>query len=87
MSTLNHYRAKLTRGTVLGLSYPVDDPAYGVTRALPVQQLTVVAVQGNLVVFLKTDGHQLRVDLHARLAYLRFGHAPYKPEENILPTV
>ena len=86
MLTLNYYLAKLARGTVLGLSYTVDDPAYHVTRALPVQQLTLVAVQGNMVVFLKIDGHQLRVDLYARLAYLRFGPAPYKPEENILPT-
>ncbi len=78
------YRDKLTTGTVLGLSYVVDDPAYLTRRALPIQQLTVLGIQDDVVRFQKQDGHQLHYGLDQPITYLRFGPAPYDQAENIL---
>lgn len=81
---LSNYRDKLTQGTVLGLAYIIHDYGYNTDRALPVQQLTVDGVLDDTVVFRKAGGHELHLPLHQVLTYLRFGHAPYLPEENIL---
>ena len=82
---LRDYRDKLTSGTILGLSYVVDDPGYLVRRALPIQQLTVLDIEADVVHFQKQDGHHLRYALDHSITFLRFGPAPYRQEENILP--
>ena len=84
ISCLRDYRDKLTTGTVLGLSYIVDDPGYLTRRSLPIQQLTVNRIQDDVVRFQKQDGHQLRYALDQPITYLRFGPAPYDQAENIL---
>ena len=84
ISRLRAYRDKLTSGTVLGLSYVVDDPAYLIRRSLPIQQLTVLGIQDDLVHFQKQDGHHLHYALDQPITYLRFGPAPYDQAENIL---
>lgn len=82
---LRDYRDKLTSGIILGLSYIVDDPAYATRRALPIQQLTVLDIRGDVVRFRKQDGHHLQYALDQPITYLRFGPAPYDRAENILP--
>lgn len=84
ISRLRDYRDKLTIGTVLGLSYIVDDPAYLTRRSLPIQQLTVHSIQDDVVHFQKQDGHHLHYGLDQPITYLRFGPAPYDQAENIL---
>ena len=85
ISCLRDYRDTLTAGTVLGLSFLVDDPAYGVRRALPIRQLTVLGIQDNVVRFRKQDGHDIHLALNDPITYLRFGRSPYDQTENILP--
>lgn len=84
ISCLRDYRRQLTPGTVLGLSYIVDDPGYLVRRALPIQQLTVLGIQDGVVRFEKQNGDDLRLALNDPITFLRFGPAPYDQAENIL---
>ena len=83
-SCLRDHRDKLTSGTILGLSYIVDDPAYRTRRSLPIQQLTVLDIQEDVVRFRKQDGHHLHYGFDQPITYLRFGVAPYDQAENIL---
>ena len=81
---LRDYRDKLTGGTILGLSYIVDDPAYLTRRSLPIQQITVLDIQDDIVRFQKQDSHHLHHALDRPIAFLRFGPSPYLQQENIL---
>lgn len=81
---LGDYRTKLTPGTTLGLSYSIYDAGYNVSRSLPVQQLTVMQLTVDGVVFHKQDGHTVRLNLDSVLTYLCFGLGPYLPQYNIL---
>ena len=85
ISCLRDYRRQLTPGTVLGLSYIVDDPGYLVRRALPIQQLTVLGIRDGVVRFEKQNGDDLRLALNDPITFLRFGGGPYDQTENILP--
>ena len=85
ISCLRDYRRQLTPGTVLGLSYIIDDPGYLVRRALPIQQLTVLGIRDGVVRFEKQNGDGLRLALNDPITFLRFGRGPYDQAENILP--
>ena len=84
ISCLRDYRRQLTPGTVLGLSYIVDDPGYLVRRALPIQQLTVLSIRDGVVRFERQNGDVLRLALNDPITFLRFGRGPYNQAENIL---
>jgi hypothetical protein len=71
-------------GTILGLSFVVDDPAYLIRRSLPIQQLIVIGIKHDVIRFQKQDGHHLYYGLDDPITYLRFGRGPYRQQENIL---
>lgn len=83
ISCLRDYRNKLTTGTVLGLSYVINDPGYGVRRSLPIQQLTVFGIRDDVVHFQKQDGHHLHYGLDQPITYLRFPADPRFPLDGL----
>jgi hypothetical protein len=83
-SCLRDYHDKIAGGTILGLSFVVDDPAYLIRRSLPIQQLIVIGIQDEVIRFQKQDGHHLYYGLDDPITYLRFGPGPFLQEENIL---